>query len=89
MATDTTTGFDTLAYARRLKDAGVSDEQAEAHAEAFRDALTRGAADKSDTAELLADVRAEVRDLRAGIYRALWIQGAGIVAVMIGIGLFE
>ena len=89
MATDTTTGFDTLAYARRLKDAGVSDEQAEAHAEAVRAAVTGGAAAKPDIAELLADVRAEVRELRAGIYRALWIQGAGIVAVMIGIGLFK
>ena len=77
MATDTTTGFDTLAYARRPKEAGVSDAQAEAHAEAVRDAVTRGAAAKTDLAELRAD-----------IYRTLWIQGAGIVAVMIGIGPF-
>ena len=88
MATDTTAGFDTFAYARRLKEAGVSDEQAEAHAEAVRDAVTRGVAAKSDIAELLAEARAEIRDLRADIYRALWIQGAGIVAVMIGIRLF-
>ena len=84
MTTDTTMGFDTLAYARRLKEAGVSDEQAEAHAEAFRDALTRGAATKTDIAEL----RVEIRELRADLYRALWIQGAGIVAIMIGIKLF-
>ena len=31
---------------------------------------------------------ADIAELRAGIYRALWIQGAGIAAVMIGIGLF-
>ena len=37
----------------------------------------------------IADLRAEIRELRADIYRALWTQGAGIVAVMIGIGLFE
>ncbi len=29
--------FDTLGYAKRLRDAGVSMEQAEAHAEAARD----------------------------------------------------
>ena len=85
MTTDTTMGFDTLAYARRLKEAGVSDEQAEAHAEAIRDAVTRGVATKFDIAEL----RAEMRELRADFYRALCIQGAGIVAIMIGIGLFE
>ena len=89
MATDTTKGFDTLAYARRLKEVSMSDEQAEAHAEAVRDAVTGGVAAKTDIAELLADVRAEIRDLRTGIYRALWIQGVGIAAVMIGIGLFE
>ena len=89
MATDTTTGFDTLAYARRLKEAGVSDEQAEAHAEAIRDAVTRGVAAKTDIAELRVEMRAEIRELRAGFYRALCIQGAGIVAIMIGIGLFE
>ena len=36
----TATGFDTLAYARRLKAAGVDEAQAEAHAEAVRDAVT-------------------------------------------------
>ena len=77
MATDTTMGFDTLACARRLKEAGVSDEQAEAHAEAVRAAVTRGVAAKSDLAELRAD-----------IYRALRIQGAGLVAIMIGIEPF-
>ena len=84
MATDTTTGFDTLAYARRLKEAGVSDEQAEAHAEAVRAAMTHGVATKTDIAEL----RVEIRELRADLYRALWIQGAGLVAIMIGIKLF-
>jgi len=29
--------FDTLGYAKRLRDAGVSQEQAEAHAEAARE----------------------------------------------------
>ncbi len=77
MTTDTTMGFDTLAYARRLKEAGVSDEQAEAHAEAVRAAMTHGVATKADLAELRAD-----------IYRALWIQGAGLVAIIVGLKLF-
>lgn len=36
----TTITFDTLKFARRLKDAGLSDTQAEAIAEAFRDATS-------------------------------------------------
>ena len=35
--------FDTLPYARRLKEAGVDEAQAETHAEAIRDAITEGA----------------------------------------------
>ena len=45
-------GFDTLSYARRLKDAGVDDVQAEAHAEAVRDAITEAVATKADVARL-------------------------------------
>ena len=43
MAT-TVPAFDTLAYARKLKAAGVDEAQAEAHAEAVRDAVTEGVA---------------------------------------------
>ena len=46
--TVTATGFDTLAYARRLKEAGVD----EAQAEAVRDAVTEGVATKTDLASL-------------------------------------
>ena len=45
-------GFDTLAYARRLKEAGVDEAQAEAHAEAVRDATTKGVATKADIARI-------------------------------------
>ena len=39
--------FDTLAYARRLKEAGVDDKQAEAHAEAARDSMMGSVATRS------------------------------------------
>ena len=41
-------GFDTLSYARRLKAAGVDEAQAEAHAEAVRDAITQNVVTKAD-----------------------------------------
>ena len=52
----TTTGFDTLAYARRLKEAGIDEAQAEAHAEAVRDAIMEGAATKADIVRFEAKI---------------------------------
>ncbi len=42
--------FDTLAYARRLKEVGVDEVQAEAPAGAVRDAITEGGAAKAEWA---------------------------------------
>ena len=42
--------FDTLSYARRLKEAGVDEAQAETHAKAVGDAVTEGAVTKADLA---------------------------------------
>lgn len=50
--------FDTLTYARRLKEAGFSDRQAEALAEATRDPAVQDFATKSDIAALKADIAA-------------------------------
>ena len=69
------TGFDTLAYARRLKEAGVDEAQAEAHAEAVRAAITEGAATKADLAAL--ETRLTVR-----LYGGLLAAVAAVVALM-------
>lgn len=79
------TTFDTLRVARELKAAGVPDEQAEAHAAALRQAATADhneLATKTDIAALRADLIALESRLDARLYRALWIQGAGIVAIL-------
>ena len=60
---DTDPDFDTLAHARTLREAGVEDKQAEAHAEAAR-ALRAGLATK-------AYLDAGLSGLRADIYRIL------------------
>ena len=57
--------FDTLSYARRLKAAGVDEAQAEAHAEAVRDAITEGVATKDDLDRGLASLRTDMAELRA------------------------
>ena len=65
--------FDTLAAADRLRDAGFDDGQARAIVEIHR-AAGEQVATKSGFAELRAD-----------IYRALWIRGVGIVGGFIAI----
>ena len=49
------TDFDTLAHVRTLREAGVEQKQAEAHAEAAR-ALRAGLAMKADLAVIEADI---------------------------------
>ena len=88
--------FDTLAAARALRAAGFEDRQAEAVTGVVRHAVGADRdtlATKADVAALRADLetglaasRADLdtglATLRADIYRALWAQGAGLVAVM-------
>ena len=62
----TTAAFDTLSAARALRDAGLDSHQAEAIAAQLRAAAEAG------RSELVT---------RSELYRALWIQGAGIVAI--------
>jgi Skp family chaperone for outer membrane proteins len=56
--------FDTLSYSRRLKQAGMPEAQAEAIAEATRDAITADAATKADIERLEAAIKAEFADVR-------------------------
>ena len=94
---ETDPAFDTLAHVRTLREAGVEQKQAEAHAEAAR-ALRAGLATKADLAVIEADIAAikarldtfatkadlsaGLSGLRADIYRILWMQTGVIVAVM-------
>lgn len=67
--------FDTLTAAKTLRDAGIKDVHAEAIAHTVNQAVGDNLATK-------ADLTAAVAELRAELYRALWIQGAGIVGVL-------
>jgi len=56
----TTITFDTLAYAKRLRDAGISEPQAEAQASALADALRQSAGELATQAGL-AELRQDLR----------------------------
>jgi len=59
-----TTVLDTLAYAKRLKAAGVPDAQAEAQAEALTEALTNQLATKQDITEFQLTTKQDISELR-------------------------
>jgi len=52
-----TIAFDTLAYAKKLKKAGVPEAQAEVHAEAFAEIIDERIATKQDILELKRDLK--------------------------------
>ncbi len=69
-----TTTFNPLAATRALEAAGIERRQAEAIAEGMREAAT---ADRDELA-----TKTDHAALEARMYRALWIQGGTIVAIL-------
>ena len=79
-------GFDTLAYAKKLKDAGVPEAQAEVHAEALADIIDERLSTKKDLKELEVTLRHEIKELEMRLKHDLTIRlgvmmTAGIVIV--------
>lgn len=76
-----------------------ADAMVDTLAEAFTDTVASKAdidrleaSTKADTAEVKADLKADIAEVRAEIgrlegkvFRALWIQGAGIVGLVVGL----
>jgi hypothetical protein len=62
--------FDTLGYSKRLRDAGIPDGHADAHAEAARQFIMTELAIKSDMLELKSEMfalKSEVASLRDSV----------------------
>ena len=86
------TSFDTLKFARRLKDSGVDDIQAEAQAvaiqEVFAEALETQLATKGD----IQTVMTAINELEARITLVQWMLGIVIAAQVLpllrAIGVF-
>jgi hypothetical protein len=59
--------FDTLSYARRLKQAGVPEAQAEAMADATRELVVTDIASKADVAALKTELKADIAAVKAEV----------------------
>lgn len=63
--------FDTLEYARKLAEAGIPPDQAEAQANALSDALAEATVGPSELVLLRTDMIARIEMLRTDIYAKL------------------
>ena len=79
----TSSPFDTVSAARALESAGVERTQAEAIASAI------GHTGESGTKSDVSMLKGEIASLEARMYRALWIQGGAIVAILTALKLLE
>ena len=80
-----TAAFDTLATANALKEAGFQDAPAVAIVDALRHAVTEEVATKADLSELRTESKADSAGARADLYRALWMQAAGIIGLTVAL----
>ena len=77
----TTITFDTRKAVRNLKAVGFEEPQADAIVDTLGDAFSDTVATRLD----IAGLETRIADLKAEMFRALWIQGAGIVALIVGL----
>lgn len=78
--------FDTLAYAKKLKAAGFTEEQAEVQAEAFAEIIEERLTTKQDLKELELAMRRDLAAVKSEIIK--WVAGmlvaqAAIVATLV------
>ena len=72
--------FDTLAYAKKLQQVGVSAEQAEVHAESLKEILDDNIATKRDLEEARLDLKRDIKEMEIRIS----IRLGGMMVVAIG-----
>jgi len=78
--------FDTLAYVKKLKSAGVPEEQAEVQAETFAEIFEERIATKQDLKELELALKHDLANIKSEIIK--WVAGmlvaqAAIVATLV------
>ena len=87
--------IDTHATIRELEDAGMESRQAEVVVAAISrsdselatkaDLKAEITAVRADIDKLEISTKADIANLKAEVFRALWIQGAGIVGIQLAI----
>ena len=76
--------MDTMKTLRMLQNTGMAEAQAEAVTQAINDSQD-DTVTKDYLDARLAALSAQIGNLRGDLYRALWIQGGTIVAILAGL----
>ena len=79
--------IDTLRYARRLREAGVAPEQAEAMADALSDELVQNLVTKADLDAAITGLRAGLTTDMAALEARLTWRLLGGVTVIVGLAV--
>jgi uncharacterized membrane protein YheB (UPF0754 family) len=74
--------FDTLAYAKKLKEAGVPEKQAEIHAEAIAEIVEDRLTTKRDLKELEIAVQRDIKELELRLIIKLGAMIAASIAIV-------
>ena len=77
--------FDTLVYAKKLKQAGVPEEQAEVHAEALAVIIDEKLATKRDLKELEISLKRDMKELELRLKHDLTLRLGAMLATGITI----
>lgn len=76
--------FDSLGYAKRLRDGGVPRDQAEAHAEAARDFIMVELATKADLLAAKQELQTSIKTLEETLSLRLTVRLGAMIVVAIG-----
>lgn len=79
---------DTLQYAKKLREAGASEQTAEIQAEALKEVIENNLATKHDILELRRDVDVHILELRKDIdvlNKDLTIRLGGMIAIAVSV----
>lgn len=77
----TTITFDTLQFAKKLKEAGVPERQAEVQAEAMAEIIEERLATKLDLEKLEAKIDLKIAELKAELIK--WMLGVSLAQAAI------
>ena len=80
--------FDTLAYVKTLREAGIEEKQAEAQATALAAVLKSGVTDlamKQDMELLRAELKKDLAETKSELIR--WVVGVGILQTTLIVGI--
>ena len=81
--------FDTLTYAKRLRDAGFTEQQAEAQAEALHAVVDENLATKRDVEQLRCELKGEMKQMESRLRLDLAENKADLLKWIAGLLIFQ